>query len=48
MKNQIIFIDINGKKIPRLRGGRPCDIIKDKTKYNRKRKYKHGNTNQSD
>lgn len=38
--SDISFKDINGVKVPKLRGGRATRVIKDKTKYNRKTKHK--------
>jgi len=40
MKNEITFKKIDGITVTKLRGGRVGRIIKDKTKYCRKTKYK--------
>lgn len=40
MRNEITFKEINGRKIPKIHGGRNTDVIKDKKRYSRKIKHK--------
>jgi len=37
---QVTFKEINGRKVPKFRGGRVTVRFRDKTKYSRKLKHK--------
>jgi len=40
MRNEITTKNVNGLRIVKLRGGRDEQVIKDKSRYNRKTKHK--------